>query len=282
MKQDELLKYAIENGMIDIQSLQENMNKVQYQKYLAMHSYKIWENKTTHLWYTYLPDSTKANGRVLKKRKTEKEIKDVVAEFYEKGEIESDKKKKEELITLRKLLPEWLEFKAVHTQSSSYVKRISSDWFRYYDKSYISDLPIISLDKPELDKWAHLMIKEHSLSKKQFYNMSIIIRQGLDYAVDRQLIEKNYFKDVVINRKMLKKDIKKSDETQVFLTNEQPRIEAEAYRDYNETGSVTALAIPLAFQTGMRIGELVAIKSTDIKGKYLHVQRMEVKEFEKR
>ena len=38
------------------------------------------------------------------------------------------------------------------------------------------------------------------------------------------------------------------------------------------------LAILLLFQTGMRIGELVALKWSDIEGNYIHVQRMERKE----
>lgn len=53
-------------------------------------------------------------------------------------------------------------------------------------------------------------------------------------------------------------------------------IEAEAWKDFKENGYTTALAIPLAFQIGVRLGELTAIKTTDIcrDGKYLHIQRM--------
>ena len=57
---------------------------------------------------------------------------------------------------------------------------------------------------------------------------------------------------------------------------ERPLVEAEAWQEFDEKGCTTALAIPLAFQIGVRLGELIAIKSSDISknGKYVHIQRM--------
>ena len=45
---------------------------------------------------------------------------------------------------------------------------------------------------------------------------------------------------------------------------ERPLVEAEAWQEFDEKGCSTALAIPLAFQIGVRLGELIAIKSSDI------------------
>lgn len=73
---------------------------------------------------------------------------------------------------------------------------------------------------------------------------------------------------------------KPEDATQVFLTNEQPLIEKEAYKDFECTGVVACLAIPFAFQTGLRLGEIVALKESDIHGNYIHIQRMEVRTVE--
>jgi len=49
----------------------------------------------------------------------------------------------------------------------------------------------------------------------------------------------------------------------------------DAIADFQETSNLAALAIPFAFQTGLRLGELVATKPSDIKGNYLHIQHME-------
>ena len=45
---------------------------------------------------------------------------------------------------------------------------------------------------------------------------------------------------------------------------ERPLVEAEAWQEFDEKGCTTALAIPLAIQIGVRLGELIEIKSSDI------------------
>lgn len=54
--------------------------------------------------------------------------------------------------------------------------------------------------------------------------------------------------------------------------------------DFERNNMSASLAIPFAFQTGLRISEIVALKWSDIneeKESCIHVQRMETKEFEK-
>ena len=50
------------------------------QQYLRMHPYSIWEGKDKK-WYTYLPDSERPRGKVLKKRTTQKSIEDLIVIF---------------------------------------------------------------------------------------------------------------------------------------------------------------------------------------------------------
>ena len=86
------------------------------------------------------------------------------------------------------------------------------------------------------------------------------------------------------NYKLFKPSEKKPDATQVFLTDEQPLIEQEAYKDFKNTQKTACLAIPFAFQTGLRMSEIVALRWSDIDEEQencIHVQRMETKEYEK-
>ncbi|WP_167954854.1 site-specific integrase [Anaerosporobacter faecicola] len=108
--------------------------------------------------------------------------------------------------------------------------------------------------------------------------MSLIFRQSLQYAVDKKLISFNPFADIKIEPDMFHTPPEKEDETQVYLVDEVKPIINEARADFIDTGNLAALAIPFAFQTGVRLGELVAIKCSDIRGRYLHIQRMEIKE----
>jgi len=104
-----------------------------------------------------------------------------------------------------------------------------------------------------------------------------MLRQSLDYAIQKGIIGSNPFSKVQVDGKLFQAKKKPKDKTQVFLTDEQPQIKAEAWKDFSETSAVACLAVPLAFQTGLRLGEIVALKESDIEGNYIHVQRMEVR-----
>ena len=78
MSDAELLKFAIENGMIDTALVQERIEMQKREELLGMHNYDIWQGSNGK-WYTYLPDEQK--GRILKKRTSRKGIEDLVVEY---------------------------------------------------------------------------------------------------------------------------------------------------------------------------------------------------------
>ena len=82
---NELLKYAVENGMINVSYVQEQIKMKKRKELLEKHPYKIWEGKDGK-WYTYIPD--KKRGRILKKRITREAIENDVIEYW-KSEIDN-------------------------------------------------------------------------------------------------------------------------------------------------------------------------------------------------
>lgn len=240
--------------------------------------YHIWINdKGTYL--TYVPAPDKPKGRKPISASTEEKLHRKIIDFYLECEHkEAAKKAKEEthVFTLRILYPKWLKLKGLETNATAYIRRIDDDWRKYYLDDSIIDMNICELSKVSLKEWALETIRTKELTKTQYYNMSVIIRQVLDYAVDKEYLKLNPYREFKVEGKLFRKIKKPEDNTQVFLTKERPLVESEAWREFDEKGCTTALAIPLAFQTGIRLGELIAIKDTDIcrDGKYLHIQRM--------
>lgn len=258
-----------------------NMTKqeIKEQKILKEHIenfYHIWQNDKG-VYLTYLPAPDKPKGRKPISASTSDKLERKIISFYLKLEMqEQEAEEKEKLSTLRAIYPQWLKLKGLETTATSYIRRIDDDWKAYYLNDAIIDKDIREFTKADLKEWALTKIRGKSLTKKQYYNMALIIRHSLDYAVDRGMLPSNPYNDFKIDGKLFRKVKKPNDDTQVFLTTERPLIEAEAWQDFHDNGYVTALAIPLAFQTGVRLGELTAIKETDIchNGKYLHIQRM--------
>ncbi len=270
-----LLSTAVAHGIINISDVQRKIEMTKREEYLNLHkqNYSIWQG-TDGNWRTYLPDESKKSGRRLVKKVTEEKLNDTVADYYRSLEKQARCQK----ATLRTWYPVWLDYKKLQTRATMYIRRIASDWDNYYRNDSLADIPLTDLDYDILQEWALKKIRNHGLTKKQYYNMAVIIRQSLDYAVQKKIIAENPFSKVRVDSKLFKVKRKPEDETQVFLVDEQPQIEAEAYRDFQETGHNACLTVPFAFQTGLRLGEIVAIKESDIRDDYIHIQRMEIRE----
>ena len=110
MSDAELLKYAVENGMIDTALVQEKIEMQKREELLNKHPYKIYQGKDGK-WYTYLPD--KKNGRILKKRTNKKDIEDVVISFW---------KQEEENPTVDMIFHEWIDSKLTREEISKSTK----------------------------------------------------------------------------------------------------------------------------------------------------------------
>lgn len=275
----DVLNYAISQGIISLEEVRNNMKEKEKQRLLSKHKYKIFQDKDNR-WKTTVPDETKKTGRRLIAKSSYNELEKYIITFYASEEDNEYEKKK--LITIRNLFPEWLNYKNSHTTSTSYIRRIKNDWNKFFEKDLIVDIPIYELDYLKLDKWAHELIKKESLTKKQYYNMSIIIRQTLNYALELGIINQNPFLRVKIDGKMFRHVPKPENEIQVFSIEDEKHIYKHAMEHYKSSPkSITPLAILLNFNLGLRVGELVALKWGDIDcDNYIHIQRMEVSDYE--
>lgn len=273
----DIIKQMSEDDLLDVIRMNK---KLQHERDLLQahidNFYDIWIGKNG-LYTTYLPAEGKARNRRAVTAQTREKLERKIIDFYlDRERLEKENSEKAMLSTLRKIYPYWLQMKSLETTASSYIQKIDSDWKRYYLNDSIIDEDIRSFTKMRLREWALQIIREHFLTKNQYYNMALIIRQCLDYAIEIDIISENLYNSFKIDGKLFRKVKKPEDSTQVYLVNEKPLIEAEAWKDFIENGYTCALAIPLAFRTGLRLGELTALKTTDVcrDGKYLHIQRM--------
>ena len=296
----DLLQDAVNEGIINIDTVQKLINMKKNEKILKEHPYSIWQSKDGK-WRTYLYDETKPRNLRMVKRKLKTDLEKVIINYYE----EQKTYEKEKNITMRELYPEWIQYKSLQVNSSGTIARINVDWRRFYcndeyNKKHgidIIDTPIKNLTFIQLDSWAHYLVKNGNvfptfssmkknedkshLSKKQYFNVSLIIRQLLDYAVNKGIIESNLFLKVKIDTKLYRKIQKKSDQSQVYLVNEEHKIIQLLWDEfYKDKGNTIYLAIILNFCLGLRVGELVALKRSDIEGKYIHVQRQLIRKFD--
>lgn len=269
---EEMLSFMSSHGTIDLSRVRNDMIKAEIDNFIEnTHTSPITQGPDGR-WRTSVYEGKKR--RLIAKTSLD-DLKLEVYCFYT-GILKEDVFKEH---TIETLYPRWKEYKSLHTNAETSIMRIESVWKNHYLNDDIIKIPISEIDRLTMDTWAHKLIKDGNLTKKQYYNLTMIARQVLDYAVMLGLIPVNPFSQVKIDgKRMFRKEAKKPSETQVFSRDEQAGMEDLAWEDFEEKkhpkNQLAPLAMLFQFQTGIRIGEVCALKHEDIRGDKIIVRRM--------
>ena len=271
--QEELLNFIMESANLSLDGVVSDYMKVRKEQILNNHPYTIFESKDGR-YRTYIKDPAMSSGRRMIVKSSRESLEDAIVEHY----ISLSDDAISANATLASLYPDWIEYKALHVEYPT-INRVKKDWRRYYESAAIVKKPIRQITKLDLDEWIHKMIKKFDMDYHQYGNFSLIIRQELEYAVDRGIIDSNPFLSVKIDKKrVLRAEHKKPDETQVFTLEELEFIyecaEKDFIEDHRPKHKLVPLAVQFLFQTGLRLGEVSALRYDDIDGDEIIVRRM--------
>lgn len=136
MTDGELLKYAIENGMINAALVQEKIEMQRRKELLEKHPFKIW-NGSDGLWNTYLPDEDK--GRIRKRKRTREELEDTIIEFWEK-ELDNP--------SIKDVLDRWTSDKLKYSEiCQGTYDRYLRDFKRFFAYAIPGNLSLLTKDE---------------------------------------------------------------------------------------------------------------------------------------
>lgn len=266
----EMLEFLISNDRIIVSDVLNDMKKEKIKKVIDIHPYKIYQAKDGR-WKTHVSDPGKTEKRRVIVKTKEDDLYDALYKHYFRS-VEKN-------ATIKDLYPNWLEYKKLKGAASTYITRINSDWKKYYINDPVINIPIRNFDKITLEEWALKLIQNNEMTKKNYINASVILRQVLLYAVDLHIIDCSPFQNVHIDgRRVFRKVKKKPSHTQIFSHDEYEKILEFAWNDFHNRTKIyvlSPLALIFQFQTGMRIGEICTLRYDDIEiPDEIHVQRM--------
>ena len=227
------------------------------------HNCRIWQASDGR-WKTYYQDS--CGKRKLIAYKHRDDLIDKLAELY------YDDTKNPHIV---EIFEEWLDDKLKKNEiSKTSAGRYRQDFDRYFKRYGWDQKRIRSVTMDNLTEHVKDTIVNEKLTQKTFGNFRIIIRGIFFQARKEKLCDfniKTLIDDMFISKKSF--TVKKKDATEEILND----YETEKMITYlNEHKDPLNMAILLVFYTGLRIGELCALKKTDIvDGEYLHIQRTE-------
>lgn len=261
-EQHELLKFAIESGMIDLQYICAIKDMNEKRKYLELHPYSIWQGKDG-LFYTYLPDEQK--GRTLRKRNTRTAIEKLVVDYWKEQQVNP---------TLKEVFDEWndrrLELEQISPNTHQRNEQIFTRHFAKNEKKKIKSVT------PEwIEDFLERQIHEFNLTAKAYSNLKTVLRGFMKRAKKRKLTDVSIemvLGDMDISSKQFKKVIKE-DYEEVFSEEETDKMMEYLHNNMD----LKNLGILLMFITGLRVGELVALKYEDFDGQAIKIRRTETR-----
>ena len=260
-EQEELLKFAFDNGIIDMALLKNQVNMKKKDKLLEMHKFSIWQGDNGS-WYTYLPDQKK--GRVLKKKAKREDIENLICEYYEKYSG----------VTFGTLFNEWIDSKLKFGDIKKQTyDRYYTDFERFFIKTGFNKTDINIIDDIVLEEFIKKTIREQRLTNKAYSGMRTIIIGTMKYAKKHgytDISPKLFFGDIEISRKSFQHKVIK-DEDSVFTQKETAILKDYLWRN----PTLMNLGILLTLETGLRIGELSALQWSDIGDNTISVYKTE-------
>lgn len=263
----ELLKYALENGMIDVDVVKKKIEMEEFQKYLNKHQSKIWQS-TDGNWYTYLPDLKAKNGRRMIKRKTREDLDNAIVDYYKVVEGEP---------YIEEVFYEWannkLRYGEIKKQS---YDRYVIDFKRFFSGTRLDEVRFKYITEDMLEDFIKSSIHDKELTAKQWSGLRILINGIFKFAKKKGYTDisiTTFMGDLDISNRSFKRN-KKNDKNQVYMDYE-VRMIADWIME--QEPSLINYGILLAFQTGLRVGELSALEWSDVNGNILNVNKTEVR-----
>lgn len=250
--------------MIDLPNISAQIEMNERKKYLEMHNHKKWISYDGK-WCTYLPDETKTNKRVLCKRSTEEKLNDEIVKYWRQFD---------ENPTIREVFDEWRDRKLARNQ----IKRSSHTLYgttfnRFYSKFGLRRIKNVS--EQDWEDFLCNCIVEYKLSAKSFSDLKSITKGFLKRAKKRKLITmdvEHFFLELDVSDNDFKVNVI-NEEDEVFFDDEVEKIMGYI----REHPDLRNLGIALMFVTGIRVGELVALRTEDFQDTAFQVKRTQSK-----
>lgn len=263
LTENEMLKYALDNGIIDFNTIQTKIEMNERRKFLEKHESRIWQS-TDGKWYTYLPDVAK--GKKLIKRSTEDALKDAIIEHYKNTEEEP---------TIECIFHKWIDEKLEYgeIQKQTYDRYIV-DFQKFFVASEFSNKKIRYIDEITLEHFCKGQIRDNQLTSKGWANLRLLVRAIFKYAKRRGYTKfdvANFMSYLELSKTIFRHSKKKASDN---IFNE---VEIKQIVDYCfKKPTLSNMAVLFAAYTGMRVGEIVALKWEDIGKDIIYVHRTQV------
>ena len=266
-KEEQFLQFLSSRFNINLALAHSEYDMKQNEKYLKQHPGKVWQGKDGK-WYTYFGEGTE--NRKLVVRKTKAEMEAFIIDYY---------RTISETPTFDMLYHMWDKQRKENGELRPQSFDRYENWYKQFFVSNPSAKELLAtkanvIDAEILDKCLYPSIKGLNLSAKDFANMCTIVRGTMKFAVQKRYTDfniVNYMSCLNKPRNAFRRT-KKTAEEQTF-SDEEIKLMMQRWLDERD---IRSLGLIILIESGLRVGELAALKKSDINLDTIYVQRTEI------
>lgn len=244
---------------------------------LKVHRYKI-STLTDGRVGTYILDDSKANHRRNVKASTYDVMIDQLFDFYY-PEGYADEETDKNNLRLCDIFDNWLDYKCKKNGNKEETKKQNrKSYSKYVVGRKIATMPLKDITTIDIEEWAIDILTEYHMTAKTFNTHKIVVMNALVYAKKKGYINENpWVKEELDYKRLLSSPRRKPSSDMVFYPDEIEALSVEFERGYNANGNTACIGLMVNFDLGLRIGELCALKWTDVdwKNETIFIHRME-------
>ena len=186
--------------------------------------------------------------------------------FYKEAEAQAS-------LTFPIICKEWLDQKLEYKEiSGPTYTRYMTDYRRFFEngKHEFCQIPVCAIGDNILRQFIKETIVEYELTRKAYKQLHILLRGALLYAKEEGYTDFSagaFFYDLILSDRMFSQNEKPAPELQTFSDEEAEKLIHFLWSEQDLRG----LGLVLMFQTGVRVGELSALRWENLKDGELRI-----------
>jgi len=219
---------------------------------------------------------------------TLKEAEEKALNFYKGLELKKNKPK-----TFMALRDEFFKYRKKKTKTLSTIKRLQTDWERFFVDDGILKFDLTKLDYEKFEDWFYFKLEKGLYNKKakkilpftakQAKSMRSLLNLMFHFAIYKGCCSVNYslmLGPVAYNKYCV--EYVKTDGDRVYQDNEETELILKAHERLQDNETLANAGVMLDTCLDLRVGELTTLCFSDFAERpgHVHIQRMEVENYE--
>lgn len=174
------------------------------------------------------------------------------------------KKRADDRLVFANYFAVWLvNYKSTLVQPAT-IQRNYDDYRKFIAGTKLDGMRITDIRRKDIKDFLDGIVNRHCLTRKSLNNVKSLFNGMFAYALDAEDIPVNPAMGITISNSNIQPEKVKEGSTEIFNEQELDTLVEYLYNHYMDNRPVVTLAILLNLQLGLRVGELCALKKSDI------------------